>query len=70
MTTPACMHCGEAFEQHVVCDDDRWCRDGMHTFNCVFHVNPEVIDFLREHPDKSPEELTAMWIDRVTTRKP
>lgn len=68
--TPACMHCGEEFEQHVARGNERWCRDGTHRFNFEFQVNPEVVDFLKAHPDKSSKELAEMWIDRVTKRKP
>lgn len=33
-------------------------------------MDPEVVDFLKEHPDKSTKELADMWIERVTERKP
>ena len=68
--TPPCMHCGEEFDQHDIRGNERerWCRDGQHRFNFEFQVNPEVIDFLKANPDKSTKELTAMWIERVTTR--
>ena len=65
-----CLHCGEEFNQHEVRGTERWCRDGQRRFNFALQPNPEVIDFLKEHPDKSTEELTEMWIDRVTKRKP
>ena len=68
--TPACMHCGEEIGEHELRGNERWCRNGAHRFNFEFQVNPEVIDFLKEHPDKSTKELTEMWIDRVTKRKP
>jgi len=63
------MHCGEEFDQHAVCDNERWCRDGQHRFNAEFHVNPEVIDFLRENPAKSSRELADLWIERMTRRR-
>ena len=66
----ACMHCGGEFDQHMERGNERWCRDGQRRFNVEFQVNPEVVDFLKEHPDKSTEELTEMWIERVTKRKP
>jgi len=68
--TPACMYCGEEFEQHVARNNERWCRDGQHRFNSEFQINPEVVDFLKAHPDKSSEELADLWIDHVTRRKP
>ena len=67
--TPPCMHCGEEFDQHVWRGNERWCRDGQHRFNVAFQVNPEVGDFLKEHPDKSNNELADLWIERVTTRR-
>lgn len=67
--TPPCMHCREEFDQHEARGNERWCRDGKHRFNFEFHVNPEVVDFLKEHPDKSSKELTDLWIERVTTRR-
>lgn len=65
--TPTCMHCGETFEQHE--GDERWCRDGLRRFNFEFQVNPEGLDFLKDHPDKSSKALADMWIERVTTRR-
>lgn len=66
--TPACMHCGETFEQHEVRGDDRWCRDGARTFNFEFHLNPEVIAFVRQNPDTPVEELTRRWINHVVKK--
>ena len=65
----SCMHCGEAFNQHAICGNERWCRDGQHRFNVEFQVNPEVVDFLKANPDKSSNELAELWIERVTTRR-
>ena len=67
--TPPCMHCGEEFDQHDARDNERWCRDGQRRFNVEFKINPEVIDFLKKHPDKSDKELADLWIKRVTTRR-
>lgn len=70
MTSPPCMHCGEAFSRHEARDNERWCRDGKHRFNVEFQVNPEVVHFVKEHSDKSSKELADLWIERVRGRKP
>lgn len=67
--TPPCMHCGEAFDQHMTRGNECWCRDGKHRFNVEFQANPEVVDFLKAHPDKSSKELADLWIEHVTTRR-
>jgi hypothetical protein len=64
------MHCGESFEQHALRDNERWCRDGQHRFNCEFQINPEVVDFVKAYPDKSGKELADLWIERMRKRKP
>ena len=65
----SCMHCGEEFGQHEERSNERWCRDGQHRFNVEFQINPEVVDFLKAHPDKSSNALAELWIERVTTRR-
>jgi hypothetical protein len=66
--TPPCMHCGEALERHEARGDERWCRDGAHTFNCVFHVNPELVDFLRAHPETPKEDLLRLWMEHLSMK--
>lgn len=64
------MHCGKPFNEHTLRADKRWCPNGNQEFNVEFHVNPDVIDFVKKHPDKSSAELAELWIERVTKRKP
>jgi hypothetical protein len=64
------MHCGEAFAQHTLRGETRWCPNGTQQFNVEFQANPEVIDFVKANSDKSSAELAELWIKRVTKRKP
>lgn len=63
-----CCNCNKPFDEHADRDGTRVCPGGASTFNYVFQASPEVIDFVKANLDKSPEELTRMWIDRVVTR--
>lgn len=49
--------------------NERWCRAGQRRFNVEFQVNPEVVDFLRDNPDKSSTALAELWISRVITKR-
>ncbi len=68
--TLACMHCGNAFAQHALRDEKRWCPNGTQEFNVEFQVNPEVIEFVKAHPDKSSAELAELWIERIRRKQP
>lgn len=63
-----CINCNRPFDEHAAVGGDRVCPGSRSTFNVVFEANPEVVDFVKANLDKSPEELTRMWIDRVVTR--
>lgn len=69
MSVP-CMHCNQSFEDHTPTPDgkDSTCPDGKNTYNFEFQINPEVAKFVQENLDKSPQELTTMWIDRVRAK--
>lgn len=63
---PPCMNCQQPFAAHPpLPSGDRACPDGRNTFNCEFQISEEVAEFVRANLDKSPEELTRLWIERV-----
>lgn len=70
MSMPPCMNCQQPFEAHTVLPGgrDRACPDGKNTFNCEFQISAEAAAFVKANLDKSPEELTKLWIDRVRAK--
>lgn len=69
---PPCMHCQRPIEDHTAMPSgrDSQCPDGSgRVFDVMFTINPAAAEFVKENLDKSPEELTQMWIDKVCNQK-
>lgn len=69
MNAPNCMHCQQPLEAHTPrSDGDSTCPDGKNTFNFEFQISSEAAAYVQANLDKSPEELTQGWIERIRTR--
>jgi len=66
---PNCMHCQQPLEAHTPRPDgNSTCADGKNTFNFEFQIDPEAAAYVKANMDKSPEELTQDWIERIRAR--
>lgn len=66
---PPCMNCRQPFAAHAsLPNGDRACPDGQGTFDCEFQISEEAAEFVRANLDKTPEELTRLWIERVRNK--
>lgn len=63
MSVEGCARCGRQMQDH---SQQGGCPDGEGTY--TFAASPEVIDFIKAHPDASSKELADLWIDRVIAR--